>query len=268
MAKFCEMCDEKMGLLARGNICKTCFPNYDEWAQLKNNISTLQTLSDQQLTVLQKFGKNPLEKLYTALYTEFESDQELDENELDTLDKIQTSFALTTDDVKYNDRVLPYVYVNEFKRLGALPTMSLDQVLGTPLVLKKGEVVHYASRATLDELRSVSLGYQGGSRGVSIRIAKGVTYRVGSHRGHIVKEDRLVKTSEGVLIVTNKRLFLIPEQGKKPVTIPINKIHFYRCSENGLELYKDGREKGYFFSMGFGAVEIFGICLGELTQEE
>jgi hypothetical protein len=71
-----------------------------------------------------------------------------------------------------------------------------------------------------------------------------------------------------VLIITNQRLFLVPTSGNKPLSIPLDKIQFYRCSENALEVYKEGREKGYFFIMQSGAVEIFGICLGALLQQE
>jgi hypothetical protein len=98
---------------------------------------------------------------------------------------------------------------------------------------------------------------------------KGVSYRVGAHRGHIVKEDQLVQTSGGHLLITNQRLFLIPAGGNnKAVTIPVEKITFYRCSENALEVYKEGREKGYFFIMMPGDVEICGICLGVLLKQE
>jgi hypothetical protein len=139
--------------------------------------------------------------------------------------------------------------------------------LDVPVILKKGEVVHYAAAALLKEIRVVNLGYRGGSSGISIRIMKGVSYRVGSHRGYMVKEDQLVQTSGGTLLITNQRLFLIPTTGNRPVTIPINKLHFYRCAENALEVYKEGREKGFFFIMTPGNVEIFGICLGAILQK-
>ena len=51
----------------------------------------------------------------------------------------------------------------------------------------------------------------------------------------------------------------------KPVSIPLNKVLSYNCYNNGVEVYKEGREKGYFFSVkDSGAVELFGLCLGFL----
>jgi hypothetical protein len=160
---------------------------------------------------------------------------------------------------------LPYVFVGHVRKTNQLPITKVE--LDVPVVFKQGEFAHYAAASILRESRVVNEGYQGGSRGVSIRITKGVYYRVGAHRGHVIKESQLVQTSAGVLVVTNQRLFLVPSSGNKPVTIPLNKIHFYRCSENALEVYKEGREKGLFFIMSPGDVEIFGICLGTLLQQ-
>ncbi len=149
-----------------------------------------------------------------------------------------------------------------------MPTINLKIERGTPVVFKKGEVVHFADSCILKELKSVSLGYSGGSHGVSFRIAKGISYRVGAHRGHIVKEDRFVETSRGVLLITNQRLFLHPFAGHKPLSIPLNKILSYQCFNNGIEVYKEGREKGYFFAMDkSGSVELFGLCLGHLLGQ-
>lgn len=259
------MCDGKMSFFSRADFCDNCKPWFSNWSQLMGTIASLQNMQDTDLTRLQVFGRRPLIKLYSKLYNSLVNDGELNDNEMASLDRIQEKFGLSKDDIGYDENVLPYYYVSYFRRTGQLPVPKLD--LDFPVILKKGEVGHYAAAALLKEMRVVNLGYEGGSRGVSIRIMKGVSYRVGSHRGHVIKEDRLLQTSAGVLLITNQRLFLIPSSGNKPVTIPINKLHFYRCSENALEVYKEGREKGYFFMMLPGAVEIFGICLGAVVQK-
>jgi len=146
---------------------------------------------------------------------------------------------------------------------------SRQKIARMILMFRKGEVVHYDHEATLKEIRTVNLGYKGGSRGVSFRVMKGVYYRVGAHRGHVVKEERLVPTSAGILVVTNKRIILQPAPGYKPVSIPLKKVLSYSCYNNGIEVFKEGREKGYFFSVkDSGAVEIFGICLSFLLTPD
>ncbi len=36
-------------------------------------------------------------------------------------------------------------------------------------------------------------------------------------------------------------------QGNKPVSIPFNKMLSFNCYNNRIDVYKDGREKGYSF---------------------
>ncbi len=68
-----------------------------------------------------------------------------------------------------------------------------------------------------------------------------------------------------MLVVTNQRIVLQPAPGNKPVSIPLSKVLNYNCHTNGIEVYEEGRENGYFFSVKeSGAVELFGICLGFL----
>lgn len=266
MAKFCQMCDTKLSFFSCGQLCNECSQDhFVEWQTVKNDIKSLAGFTDERLENLRKFGKIPLIKLYSKLYEEFESDKELDETEIETLNRTQKQFDLTSDEIEYNNRVLPYIYVNNIRKTGKLPVANLN--LDVSVNFKKDEVTHFGSFATVGELRSVRVGYQSGSRGVSIRVMKGVSFRAGAHRGHVIKEDRIVDKSQGTLIITNKRLFLVPSAGKKPVNIALNKIHYHRCYEDYLEVNKEGREKSHYFKMQPGAVTISGICLGELAGQ-
>jgi uncharacterized Zn finger protein (UPF0148 family) len=280
MAKFCQICGKKLSLFSGGTICKECKAAQEaerakKKAELSAELSKVQSeilnnkkITEQQIEFLRKQGKDSLINLYSKLYEEFEADQELDEDEINTLKKIQDAFNLSNEDVSFDDRVRPYIYVNAVRKEGALPTVNLQIEGGSPVVLKKSEVVHFADKAVLKELKSVSLGYSGGSHVISFPIAGGIRYRVGAHRGHIVKEDRFVETSRGVLIISNQRLFLHPFPGNKPLSIPLNKILSYQCFGNGIEVYKEGREKGYFLSIDkSGSVELFGLCMSHLLGQ-
>jgi hypothetical protein len=237
----------------------------DKLASIEKQIIDDHAVTDQQIEALKQYNKDDLIKLFVIVYEHYIINKELEAEEIEVLDKLQNSLSLANKEISYTDRIRPYLYVNKIRKDGGLLTVDL-QIKGIEKpILKKDEVVHYAENAVLKEIRSVSLGYSGGSHGVSIRIAKGLSYRVGAHSGQIVREDRLVTISQGVLIVTSKRLFLQPLPGNKPASIPLEKILSYNCFENGLEVYKDGREKGYFFEMTQkGSIEIFSICLGQL----
>ena len=291
MAKVCQTCGKKLSFFSGGTLCKECVSVQaaeiakrkaelsaeiaKRKAELSNEVGTVKTeiiknrdITVQQTELLKKQDKKTLINLYSELLEDFEADNELDESEINTLKKIQDAFGLSNKDVKFEDRVRPYIYVYCIKKEGTLPTMNPIIEGASPVILKKGEVVHFADAATLKELRSVSLGYSGGSHGISFPLGGGVRYRAGAHRGHIKKEDRLVETSRGALIISNQRLFLHPAPSNKPISIPLKKILSYQCFGNGIDVYKEGREKGYFFSIDrSGSVELFGLCLGHLLGQ-
>ena len=74
-------------------------------------------------------------------------------------------------------------------------------------VLKKGEVAIDSVPARLLEYRSTGSSYQGGSQGVSIRIAKGLSYRVGSNRGQLIRNpEALIAIDQGDATFTNQRV--------------------------------------------------------------
>jgi hypothetical protein len=275
--KLCKNCGKNLSFFTSETLCKECKIAYEtlskerkvayesELLKVEKEILAIKKVTEQQLELLRKQDEQSLLKLYSRLYDQFETDKELEEQEIETLQKIQEAFSLTNEDIKFDERIRPYIYVNAIKKEGKLPSIDLHIEGGGQVILKKDEIVHFADTAVLKELKSVSLGYSGGSHGISFPIVKGIRYRVGAHRGHMVKEDRLVETSRGALLITTQRLFLHPFPGYKPVSIPLNKILSYQCFNNGIEVYKEGREKGYFFAIGeSGPVEIFGLCLGHL----
>lgn len=74
-------------------------------------------------------------------------------------------------------------------------------------VLKKGEVAIDSVPTKLLEYRSGGSSYQGGSQGVSIRIMKGVSYRVGANRGQLVRNpEQLQVIDHGDATFTNQRV--------------------------------------------------------------
>ena len=79
------------------------------------------------------------------------------------------------------------------------------------VMLKAGEVAHVVvSGAALVEPKRLPGQWQGGSRGVSIRIAKGVSYRTGSSRGTYQQgAEILTPVDEGRFVVTNRRCVFI-----------------------------------------------------------
>ncbi|MGB8953398.1 MAG: hypothetical protein WCC06_12125 [Candidatus Aminicenantales bacterium] len=277
MAKFCEICKSKLPFLSWVTVCKECRAKQEEEEKkqeeireaIKTDIIRKKEFTKDQASLLMRHKKESQIKLYNDLFDAFKKNGELGEDEINILSNIQNAFYLSSQDIKYDERIKPYIYINSIKKDGKLPNLKLSIEGGSPPVLKKNEILHHADNAILSEMKSVSLGYKGGSHGVSIPFGKGFRYRIGSHKGHIQREDRIVETSRGIVFLSNQRLFLHPKPGNKPLNIPLNKILSYHCYGNGIELYKEGREKGYFLSFEKSeSVDIFGICLAHLLNQQ
>jgi hypothetical protein len=131
---------------------------------------------------------------------------------------------------------------------------------------------NFAHEASAKETETVSLGYRGGSRGISVPLpikigGSPIRFRVGRTAGHVQKEQRTTETSRGVLIITNKRLFLHPAPGHKPISIPLTKILSYQGFTDELQVYQEGRQTPYAFQIkDRESVAVFEACLGYLTS--
>ncbi len=79
------------------------------------------------------------------------------------------------------------------------------------VALKKGEEAYLVLNGVgLVEPRRAPSTWVGGSQGVSFRVTKGVRYRVGATRGHLVAgEERPVVIDTGVGVVTNQRMMFV-----------------------------------------------------------
>ena len=99
--------------------------------------------------------------------------------------------------------IMPAGAIEQIRR-GILPSMNTNQ-----LMLTSGEVCHFSERA-IRVTEKKSKHYEGGSNGVSIRIAKGVTYRTGRYKGIPVEDISYVKI-KGLLYITNKRIVFVSD---------------------------------------------------------
>lgn len=91
------------------------------------------------------------------------------------------------------------------------PTDSLPIDTAPNIILSDGEICHYCGFATHIKTKNVVVGYSGGSRGTNVRLAKGVSVRVGSSKASPVRGD-VQERSNGVLSITNKRIIYSGEK--------------------------------------------------------
>lgn len=93
--------------------------------------------------------------------------------------------------------------------------------------------------------------YVGGSRGVSIRIAKGVYYRTGGFKGERVETPQTLHVDTGFLGVTDKHIYFLGSI--KSFRIRYDKIVSFRPFSDGIGLQKDAANaKPQLFITGDG----------------
>lgn len=169
---------------------------------------------------------------------EFLEDGILDTTEEKRLMEFKEQFALSQDDLNENgafEMTAKAVVIRDILN-GIVPKrISLDGSL--PINPQKGEQIVWAfpkSQYLEDKTRRQ---YVGGSQGVSVRVMKGVYYRVGAFKGHSVEHTERVHVDDGIVIVTNKNIYFAGSQ--KSLRIPYTKIVSFEPFSNGIGVMRD-----------------------------
>lgn len=120
-----------------------------------------------------------------------------------------------------------------------LPTLTVKT-----LQLTKNEICHFAGDASFCKIKRETVGYEGGSRGFSFRLIKGVNFRIGNYQGHYIKTDYTEKTN-GTIYLTNKRIIFTAL--KNSSTIKYKDIINLNAYDNMLQIQTEN--KVYMFQI-------------------
>jgi|GEM_PF-2415108 len=126
----------------------------------------------------------------------------------------------------------------ELKNNG-LPILNVNT-----LQLTKDEICHFEGEASFCKARQQTIGYEGGSRGISLRVMKGLSYRVGNYQGHYVKEE-ITEKADGVIYLTSKKIIFDAPQ--KFCVIKYKDIIKLNAVDNMLQIRTEGKE--YLFQI-------------------
>jgi len=197
---------------------------------------------------------------YEAALRTAQADGQISAAEEAELHKLQRFFKIPDADISDSKRTLARLRLLTEIQNGNPPRISLSNV-----VLQKNESAFWSERASLFEERVVRRRYEGGSQGVSFRLMKGVSYRVGGHRGHIVTDKATVPVSTGDLIITNKRIIFRGDA--KSFSFKLDKlleVHFY---SDGVRLTDDkGKPRMIQFATA-GNTDVIGAILSHAVNK-
>ncbi len=107
-----------------------------------------------------------------------------------------------------------------------------------PVKFRSGEGLLWAfANAEYYQARSKT-AYLGASQGMSVRVAKGVYYRIGSARGEAIRTDYLAHQANGALIISNRAIYFLSVN--KTVTLAAEKIIAVQLYADAVQISRDG----------------------------
>ncbi len=182
----------------------------------------------------------------------FLEDGVLDTDEEKRLVEFKNRFDLNQSDLDKNGAMTKTAKAAVLRNVlnGVIPdNFYFDKAI--PVNLQKGEQVVWAfpgSKYFEDKTRRQ---YVGGSRGVSIRVMKGVYYRAGAFKGHAVEHTERVHVDTGWVVITNKNIYFAG--ALKTSRIPYSKIVSFEPFQDGIGLMRDATNaKAQIFVTGDG----------------
>ncbi len=129
---------------------------------------------------------------------------------------------------------------------GQIPSPRITISGSFPFLLGKNERMLWLFRDVTLMMQKVRRETVGRTRGVSVRICRGVYYRTGGFKGTPVETSYMQRVGTGSVCLTDRNFYFhCPEKSLK---IPFSKILSLDPYSNGLGIQKDGaREQPMFF---------------------
>ena len=129
---------------------------------------------------------------------------------------------------------------------GRIPAPKITIAGDFPFLLNKNENLLWLFRDVTLQMQKTRRETVGRTRGVSVRICKGVYYRTGGFKGRPVETTYMQRIGTGSVCLTDKNLYFHCPQ--KSLKIPFAKILSVDPYSNGVSIQKDGvNDKPMFF---------------------
>lgn len=156
--------------------------------------------------------------------------------------------GLTQDALNANKSLEKVVQSKVLQQLlnGQVPTPRITISGSFPFMLAKNETMLWLFRDVTLQMQKVRRQTVGRTRGVSVRVCRGVYYRTGGFKGTPVETTYMDTIGTGCVCLTDRNLYF--HCPGKALKIPFNKILSLDPYTNGLGIQKDGaNDKPMFF---------------------
>ena len=105
------------------------------------------------------------------------------------------------------------------------------------LNLESGEKIIWIFQEATYSTIQTHTSYVSRSQGVSIRLVKGLYYRIGESKGRPIKEAQLEKEGTGLLVITNLALYFL--SSVKVLRVPVKNILAVEGFNDGISISTD-----------------------------
>ncbi|CAM2990109.1 hypothetical protein [Legionella worsleiensis] len=184
-------------------------------------------------------------KVLSTYFNEIISDKRISEEERKTLQELLNLFSLQTNEINFDQKIFNKYYTLGLIEQGSLPSVENKDKLN--IILKPNEILHYRASSQLNKIKKVTKRINYGGLTGSIKIMKGVRYRIGSI-GVQTKTQEILDTEDvGILYITNQRIGF--KGHKKQFNILFNKILSFELFAEGIFLFKQGKETPYILTL-------------------
>lgn len=241
-------------LLAGNKKESITFTNDQTPSDIVNQITSV-ILSDKSFDEIASItGENKvdirvLQKSFENVIDVFLEDNVLSNEEEERIVEFIEYFGLKQQDLDSNGS---YTKIGQSKILrqvlnGEMPNVAKIEPGILPFNLTKGETIIWLFYNVKYHEDTIKRSYEGGSRGASVRVAKGVYLRGGSYRGKVVESNYLKLIGVGMMAITNKNIYYASNQ--KTFKLPHQKIVGVKPYSDGIQIFKDGvNAKAQYFT--------------------
>ena len=176
----------------------------------------------------------------------------LTEEEESALKELKQYFSLSKQELDRNGAFTKIAKGSVLRGIlnGKLPEWNLEN-RNLPFNLQKTEKIVWVFQDVNYYEQKTRTRYVGGSQGVSIRIARGLYYRVGAFKGERVHTSETIHADTGLFGVTNKHIYFTGSS--KSFRINYNKIVSFKPFSDGIGIQRDAQTaKPQSFTTGDG----------------
>jgi hypothetical protein len=179
---------------------------------------------------------------FVSAYNKLTKDSRLTNNELDLLQDLLNYLDFAIGDTNL-DLNLFRKYVNLATiESGVLPDVT-NAENNPNIIFKSDEILHYRVYSALRKLKRITKSVQYGGFTASVKITRGLRYRVGNIKVGRTTTEVLTIEDQGMLYITNQRIGYFGQQ--KQFAVPFEKISSLELRSDGLYIFKDGKEQPY-----------------------